>query len=142
MKKYHKDLEINSITFFKELYLIMDEFNINRIYDISIKDNKLIEAHKKYTIYFNKITLLDKLLCFLYDNNKCIYHKLNELIMVLYRYKLKKLLKKYKIINISCTSFNLYDGIYIVENKICITNINIQTCIDKVYYIDKFYLDI
>lgn len=132
---------IHSIDFLRELYLIMDEFNINRIYAAYIDNDELLEAHQKSKLNFGKSVIYDKILHFLYNNSLELYTEIYKLYMKKYNSKLKMIFIKNNVKFISCASANLYDGIYVADDKFYIKNIDIKIN-DKVYHIDNLCLEI
>ena len=51
-----------------------------------------------------------------------------------YRYRLKKLFKKYELSTLSAASFSLFQGIYRANNKLCINGVDITTNSQKIYH--------
>lgn len=134
--------EVIDINFLKELYLIMDEFKINRIFTVTIKNNRIFEAHQVYDSNMGKNRFTTAFFDFLDDNFPFIYFNIfYKLYLRKYKRNLKKLLKRYDICKINSTAFNLYQGIYIKNNTLYINDIEIIKE-DKTHYIDKINLKI
>ena len=128
--------------FLKELYLIMDEYKVNRIFTISIKNNKLFEAHQVYDTNIGKNRFTYTFFDFLDDYLPSLYFNIfYKIYLTKYRCKLKKLLKRYSIIKINSTSFNLHQGIFVKDNTLFINGIEVikeNNC----HYIDKINLEV
>lgn len=133
---------IENLSFLKELYVIMDDFNIHRIYRASLKDGKLSEAHQTLDTNIGKGTLLYSISKSIHKHLPMLYFKIfYNIHLKRYRYRLKKLFKKYELSTLSAASFSLFQGIYRANNKLCINGVDITTNSQKIYHIDKLYLD-
>lgn len=149
--KYTKlHLETNSISkncdevkFLMELYYLMKKYNIHRIYSVSLDKKKIISAEQLLgtTLGNNKFT--NKILKFLDKHIPLIYfHIFYKNHIFRYKIDLKRLFKKYGIEKIGISSFNLYQGIHITDNKVCIREVDLVYQTGQIFHIDNLYLDI
>lgn len=143
MEKNTYVIETQVYDFLKELYEIMDEFNVIRIYSISFKNNKIIEAHQMSDTNIGNNVLTRAIFDILDDKFPFIYFNLfYRLAMRRYKRRLKKLFKKHNIFKINATSFNLYQGIYIDDRAIYCKGVEIFPNLGNTTYLDDIEIDI
>lgn len=126
-----------------ELYYLMKKYNIHRIYSVSLDKKKIISAEQLLgtTLGNNKFT--NKILKFLDKHIPLIYfHIFYKNHIFRYKIDLKRLFKKYGIEKIGISSFNLYQGIHITDNKVCIREVDLVYQTGQIFHIDNLYLDI
>lgn len=136
------NVESRDIEFLKELYCIMDKYNIHRIYSASLDKKKIISAQQllgvtignnKFTIEF--FNIIDKYMPWVYFN---IFYK-NHIFR--YNIKLKRLFKKYGIEKIGISSFKLYQGIHITSNSLCVREVDLIHKDGNIFHIENLYLN-
>lgn len=140
---YVNSEEDNNIQFLIELYHIMYKFDIHKIHRISNDGKKIIDAHQslKTNIGNNHITYMifdtiKEKLPYIYFN---IFFKVH---LYKYRKRLKNVCDKFHIKSIRALSYSLYQGIYISNNRLCISGVEIAYDDGRLHTIDKLYLDI
>lgn len=131
------------ISCLKELYHLMSEYGIHRIYRV-INHDKFYEAHQTLDVYINQESkIITSIILFIRKYIPIMYFKiLLKLRIHGYRKKLKRIMKKYNIDTISANSFSLYQGIYTANKQLCISGVDFIFKCGKIYHIDKLYLDI
>lgn len=135
--------QIIDINFFKELYSLMNRYKIHRIYTASLDKKKLIVAHQLLSISFGHTSITSKICSICEKNFSWLYFKVfvkNHIFR--YKLKLKMLLNKYGIEKIQPTSFNLYQGIHITQDSLCIREIDLVFKDGNIFHIDILKLDI
>lgn len=136
-------MQIIDINFFKELYILMEKYNIHRIYTASLDRKKLIVAQQLLNVSFGSTIITSKIISFCEKNFKWVYFQVflrNHLFR--YKLKLKSLFTKYDLESIKSTSFNLYQGIHITSNSLCIRGIDLVFKDGNIFHIDFLNLDI
>ena len=137
------NIQLIDINFFKELYALMDKYNIHRIYTVYLDKKKLIIAQQLLNVSFGTTKLTNKIFSFCEKNLKWLYFKVflkNHIFR--YKLKLKSLLNKYGIEKIKATSFNLYQGIHVKGDSLCIREIDLVFKDGNTFHIDSLKLDI
>lgn len=145
LKSVTRCVDINSgeFDFLKELYKIMNKYNMHRIYRVSYTNGKIIDASQVLKSSIGKTELTDSIFDFINDHLPFIYFNIFYRFHIYkYRKNLKKLFKKYDIVTIASLSFSLEQGIYITDNKLCICGVDILNKFGRVFHIDRLYLDI
>lgn len=136
-------INCEDIKFLKELYTIMKDYRIHRIYSVFINKKKIVVAQQllsttmgnsKFSCKF--FNVLDKYIPWIYFNIFIRFH------ISKYKLELKKLFKKYDVEKISASSFELYQGIHITDNSLCIRCVDLVFKTGRVFHIDNLYLDI
>ena len=132
-----------NIDFFKELYILMNKYNIHRIYTACLDKKKLIIAQQLLDVCIGKNKISKKIYKFLEEHTKWIYFNIIfQRHIFKYKLRLKKLFKKYGIEKIKATSFDLYQGIHITDNSLCIREIDLISKSGHILHIDTFKLNI
>lgn len=131
------------VNFFKELYVIMKIYNIHRIYTASLDEKKLVIADQLLSVsitdnkFINRIhEWLNKYIPWIYFNICFKTH------IFRYKLRLKKLFNKYGVEKIKSNSFNLYQGININNNSLCIREIDLVFKAGNIVRINNLSLDI
>lgn len=137
------NMNCDEVKFLRELYYLMERYNIHRIYSASLDKKKIISAQQLLgtTLSNNKIGNI--ILRFLDEHMPLIYfHIFYKNRLFRYRINLKRLFKKYNIEKIGISSFNLYQGIHITDNKVCVREVDLIYKTGQIFHIDNLYLDI
>ena len=150
MKNNYHCIDVNAyniqyidINFFKELYNLMNKYNIHRIYTAYVDKQKIIVAEQLLDAFIGTSKVTFKIYSFIEDHLNWLY--LNVFFknyIYRYKYKLKKLFNKYNVEKIKPTSFNLFQGIYISENILCIREIDLVFKDGNIFHIDSLKLNI
>lgn len=137
------DINRSGIEFLRSLYNIMDEYNIHRIYNISLNKKKIIVAQQLLssimgTTHLSKLIFkkVDKYTPSIYFNICIKFH------IFKYKKQLKKLFNKYGVDRIEATSFSLHQGIFITNGAIEVRKINLVYNDERLYHIENLRLDI
>lgn len=136
-------MQMIDINFFKELYDLMRSYNIHRIYTACLDKKKLIIAQQLLDTTFGSNKVFSNVISFCEKNLKWLYFKVflrNHVFR--YKLKLKSLFNKYGLEKIQSTSFNLYQGIHVTSDSMCIRGIDLVFKDGKVFHIDLLNLDI
>lgn len=136
-------MQMIDINFFKELYKLMEKYNIHRIYTASLDKKKLVVAQQLLNVSFGSTTVTNQIVSFCEKNFQWFYFKV-LLRNHIFRYKLqlKSLFNKYGLEGIKPTSFNLYQGIHITSDSMCIRGIDLLFKDGNTFHIDLLNLDI
>lgn len=131
------------VNFFLELYNIMKKYNIHRIYTAYLNDKKLVSTEQLLSVYTEDRSLKN-IICRWLDKHfpRLYLHTFFKIHIIKYRIELKRLFNKYGIQKIISNSFNLYQGINITQNSLCIHEIDLVFKAGNVVRIDHIHLDI
>lgn len=126
------------INFIKELYVVMKKYNIHRIYTAGLNNKKMIVAQQLLSSNITNFKAFDKIFEFLDKHAPWLYFNIifkNHI----YRYKLslKKIFNKYGVQQIKATSFNLDQGIYILQNNLCIKKVDIIYKDGEIFHVEN-----
>lgn len=137
------DMSCDEIKFLKDLYCLMEKYNVHRIYSASLDKKKIISAQQLLGITIGNtkfsrkaFNTIDKHIPWVYFN---IFYK-NHLFR--YNISLKRLFKKYKVEKIGISSFNLYQGIHTVSDSLCIREVDLSYKDGRIFHIENLYLEI
>lgn len=147
---FKKPFEIDSnnipeegINFFKELYTIMKTYNIHRIYTASLDEKKIVVAQQLLSVTITHNNFIDRFYSWLDKYFPTIYFNICFKIHIIkYKVRLKRLFNKYGVEKIKSNSFNLYQGINVANNSLCIREIDLVFKAGNVVRINNLYLDI
>lgn len=137
------DINREDVKFLRDLYYIMKKYNIHRIYTAYIDKKKMIVAHQLLATNIGNNILSNKFFNFLDKHCPKLYFDIvfrNHIFR--YKLRLKYLFNKYEVEQIKSTSFQLYQGIHITDNSLCIREVDLVFKEGRVFHIDNLYLDI
>lgn len=133
----------NEIKFLKDLYKIMKRYGIYRIYTASIENGNMNIAQQVLNTNIGNSKIGKSFYSFLDKHCPELYYKIFfKINMMRYKFSMKLLFNKYKIIKIEAKSFNLFQGIYITPHNLTINDINLIYASGGISYIDNITLDI
>lgn len=137
------DNNSQEVKFLRDLYNLMKKYNVHRIYSASLDKKKIISAQQLLGVTIGNTRATIKLFEFLDKHIPWVYFNIfykNHLFR--YNISLKRLFKKYGIEKIGISSFNLYQGIHITANSLCVREVNLIYKGGLICHIDSIYLDI
>lgn len=136
-------INCEDVKFFTELYNIMKDYRIHRIYSVFITKKRIVVAQQLLSTTMGNSKFSTKFFNFLDKYIPCIYFNIFIRFHILkYKLQLKKLFKKYDVEKISASSFELYQGIHITEKSLCIRSVDLVFRTGRVFHIDNLNLDI
>lgn len=137
------DIDSNDVRFLRDLYYIMEKYNIHRIYNASLDKKKIVVAQQLLSATIGNSNSSKKIFAFLDKYIPSVYFGIffkNHIFR--YKLRLKKLFNEYGVEKIGATSFQLQQGIYITDNSLCIRDIDLIFKDGRIFHIDGLYLDI
>lgn len=137
------DINREDINFLRDLYYIMEKYNIHRIYTASLDKKKIVVAQQLLGANIGSSDISNKIFNFLDRHTPRIYFNIifrNHIFR--YKIRLKKLFNKYGVDQIKSTSLQLFQGIHITDGSLCIREIDLVFKEGRVFHIDSLYLDI
>ena len=137
------DINSEDIKFLRDLYYLMKNYNIHRIYTASIDKKKIIVAQQLLAANIGKSEFLNKIFDYLEKKfPKLYYNTIFKNHIFKYKLQLKKLFSKYEVDKIKATTFELFQGIYINDSSLCIREVDLIFKDGRIFHIESLYLDI